>query len=149
MHYRFQPEWLCVTTVTSRGTLSEQQQRNIRGNIVSGLVRKRRVRETSYPKFWCLRHETLTASCNWPEHRCHLRNIRNIRESIVSGLVAKEGCAKLLTRNIRFPCPKLLQRLAIGQNRNVTCGTFAEAASADRPRVTSYPEDLAVSSIYV
>ena len=87
MHYRFQPEWLCVTTVTSRGTLSEQQQRNIRGNIVSGLVRKRRVRETSYPKFWCHWHKIPSTTCNWPKHRCHLGSIRNIRGSIVSGLV--------------------------------------------------------------
>ena len=62
-------------------------KRNIRRSIISGLVRKRSVQETSYPKFHCIRHQTATATRNWPEQKYHLRNIRKIRGSIVSGLV--------------------------------------------------------------
>jgi len=46
--------------------------------------------------------KTPTTTRNLPEPKCHLRHIRNIRGSIVSGLrSAKEGREKLLTRNIR------------------------------------------------
>ena len=47
---------------------------------------------------------------------------------------AKEGCGKHLTQNVVTPCKKHRERLAIGQNSNVTCdafGTFAEVSSAD------------------
>ena len=46
----------------------------------------------------------------------------------------KEGCEKVLTRNMRTASMKLLKLLAIGQKGNVTCeafGTFEEASSAD------------------
>jgi len=59
---------------------------------------------------------------------------RTFAEASSADWSAKERCEKLLTRNIRAIGFKLRQRLAIGQNRNVTCesfGTFAEASSAD------------------
>jgi hypothetical protein len=46
-------------------------------------------------------------------------------------LVPKEGCGNVRTGDSCLPCNKLLKRLAIGQYSNVTCGTFAEASSAD------------------
>jgi len=46
---------------------------------------QRRVRETSYPKFWYERLERPIATRNWPEQKCRLRYIRNIRGSSVSG----------------------------------------------------------------
>jgi len=45
---------------------------------------------------------------------------------------AKVGCGNVLTGDSSIPFMKFLKRLAMGQHRNVTCGTFAEASSADR-----------------
>jgi len=55
-------------------------------------------------------------------------------EASLADWSAKEGCGQLLTQNFGFSRIKFRQRLAIGQNRNVTCatfGTFAESSLAD------------------
>ena len=55
-------------------------------------------------------------------------------EASLADWFAKEGCGQLLTQNFGFSRIKFRQRLAIGQDRNVTCeafGTFTEALLAD------------------
>ena len=42
----------------------------------------------------------------------------------------KEGCEKVLTRNMRTASIKLLKLLAIGQDRNITCATYVTFAEA-------------------
>jgi hypothetical protein len=50
----------------------------------------------------------------------------------------KEGCGNVLTGYSSILCINLLKRLEIGQDRNLTCGTFAEASSADSPAKVQY-----------
>jgi hypothetical protein len=73
--------------------------------------------------------QTSQATCNWPRQQCHLRNIRG---SIVSGLSAKEVCGNVLTGDVAAIAKVSgLEVFAVFQDSNVTCGTFAEASSAD------------------
>ena len=50
----------------------------------------------------------------------------------------KEGCGNVLTGYSSVLYINLLKRLEIGQDRNLTCGTFAEASSADCPAKVQY-----------
>jgi hypothetical protein len=87
--------------------------------------------QSSYPKYSIPLHKSFLATRNWLEQRCHLRNIRG---NIVWGLWSKKvRCGNVLTRNISIRCSQHRERLAIGQNRNVTCGTIAEASSVSLP----------------
>jgi hypothetical protein len=60
--------------------------------------------------------------------------IGRFAESSLANWSAKDGCEKLTSDPVALVYVKHRQRLAIGQNRYVTCetvGTFAEASSAD------------------
>jgi hypothetical protein len=50
----------------------------------------------------------------------------------------KEGCGNVLTGYSSVLYINLLNRLEICQDRNLTCGTFAEASSADCPAKVQY-----------
>jgi len=109
--------------------------RNIRGSIVSGLVRKRRARETSYPKCWFPMHITPIAICNWPENRCHLRIIRNIRGSSFSGLIRERR-----VQECPYNCVVLLPSSELMLDKSMlvmSAISLKSSASTKRPQLSS------------
>ena len=110
--------------------------RNIRGSIVSGLVRKRRARETSYPKCWFPMHITPIAICNWPENRCHLRIIRNIRGSSFSGLIRERR-----VQECPYNCVVLLPSSELMLDKSMwvmSAISLMSSASTKRPQSLSF-----------
>jgi hypothetical protein len=105
---------------------------NIRGRIVSGLVRERRARDyfltgdvaaefkVSRLEFFAVLQES-NVTCG------------TFAEASSADWSAIEMCGNILTGDFSGDSIEHRERLAIGQNRNVTCGTFAKKSSADWP----------------